>query len=149
MSKINEAKNKIKRVEHIFDEISDKCLNLIKYVKDNRYTEKSKIVQELSSSCEIDDDQALSIVLSTCNLLAQDAIQFLEQKDNFNILTIEKNLEDCQFIAEIWSGDAYDDSEIDGLNAFRRDIEDQYLTLTTYDKLLTKCQAEYLKLAKK
>lgn len=147
MSKINEAKNKIKRVEHLFDEISDKCLNLIKYVKDNKYTEKSKIVQTLCETCEIDDDQALSIVLTTCNLLAQDAIDFLEQKDNFNILTIDQDFEDCQFIAEIWSGDAYGVTEIEGLDAFRRDIEDQYLTLTNPENLLRKCQTEYLKLA--
>jgi hypothetical protein len=149
MSRINNTSKKLKKVEYLFEDITEKCLKLIRYVGDTKYTESSKIVQRLAETCEIDDEQALSIVLNTCKLLAQDSIDFLDQKDNFDILTIETDFENCQFIAEIWNGDAYDTTECEALDEFRKDIENQFSTLKDTEKLIIKCQTEYISLVKR
>lgn len=149
MSKISDTSKKIRKVETLFEDISDKCMKIINYVRKNKYTESSKIVTELADTCDIDIEQSLSVVMSTVNLLVQDAVDFMDQKDYFDILNTETDFENCQFIAEIWNGDAYNTTECEALDDFRRDIEDQYSILRDSDKLLKKCQSEYIALCKR
>jgi hypothetical protein len=149
MSKISDASKKMKKAEFLFEDISEKCLKLVKHVSKNKYTEDSDIVKKLANTCEIDEEQSLSIVMNTVNLLTQDSLDFLNQKDAFDIFNPDQNLDECQFIAEIWNGDAYETTECDALDDFRRDIDDQYATLKDSNKLLDKCQKEYIELCKK
>lgn len=149
MSKISDASKKMKKAEYLFEDISEKCLKLVKHVSKNKYTESSEIVKKLAETCDIDEEQSLSIVMNTVNLLTQDSLDFLNQKDAFDIFNPDENLDECQFIAEIWNGDAYETTECDALDDFRRDIDDQFLTLKDSNKLLDKCQKEYIELCKK
>jgi hypothetical protein len=149
MSKISDASKKMKKAEFLFEDISEKCLKLVKHVSKNKYTEDSDIVKKLANTCDIDEEQSLSIVMNTVNLLTQDSLDFLNQKDAFDIFNPDENLDECQFIAEIWNGDAYETTECDALDDFRRDIDDQYVTLKDSNKLLDKCQKEYIELCKK
>jgi len=73
--------------------------------------------------------QAAEILQETSLEWAKDAIRVIEEIDRFIAMpdndTFKINLEGCPFLAEVWNGDAYDKTGVDGLRELLSDLKGQ------------------------
>lgn len=135
MDKFKHTSALISRIEKISKKIIKKSLPIMDSLKN----EDSNLVDDLM--CEIPEryssrTDALSDLQNASMTWIIDAEAVLRELPSFIIETegkfqINEDHNECPFLCQVWKGDMYDASEIEGLNALRDDLTKQLSEITS------------------
>ena len=125
----------MKEIESEQSEIVDDFLDALQEAGSAPFSGKRRFKSD--NQLEKIDREAALILLQDASLeLVKDAERVIEEIDTFVIhsvgqITINSDPEKCPFLTEVWNGDIYDKTEIDGLIDLLEDLKIQLSNVTS------------------
>lgn len=130
----------LKKIDVTSKKIIDETLKLMNQIQN----EDSELVDDLAEFRGLEEpfDRAklLEGLQNSSMFLSSDAETVRNEIENFmveddGVFVVNADHEVCPFLSEVWNGDSYDKTGIDGLKELLKDLESQLL-LVTSEKLV-------------
>lgn len=141
MSKLTALAKVLKQLNVASKKIIDASLAVMKQIQ----TTDSELVDDLIETRGLEDTERLDSEGLRANLLeelqqasmgwADDAERIRKELDHFvleeeDVYTVNADPEVCPFLTEVWNGDSYDKTGIDGLRSLLDDLNVQLKSIT-------------------
>lgn len=129
MSKLTAFAKILKRLDTTSQNIINASLKIMKRIQEV----DSELVDDLAEELNLEEDKIdrallLSALQDASLEWSVDAQRVKGEIDNFvleedDIYTVNADVETCPFLTEVWNGDLYDKTGVDGLKALLEDLE--------------------------
>lgn len=131
MSKLTAFAKILKRLDKTSQNIINASLRIMKKIQDV----DSELVDDLAEELNLEEDKVdrellLSALQDASLEWSVDAQKVTGELDNFvleeeDIYTVNADMDTCPFLTEVWNGDSYDKTGLEGLKALLEDMEGQ------------------------
>lgn len=143
MTNVNNVSKLLKSIHHVAEDIIIRTGKIRKYVQ----TDEDGLIYDLQDDYpDEDENRILDVIGDVIVSLYQDARIVLGQIDSFSECLMkeslfEKNIEKYPFLYQVWSGDVYGLTEVDGLRELLVDLQNQS-KMITIEKVLDQVKKE-------
>lgn len=130
MNKLNQLTTLLNKINDHSSGIIDNVYPIIKELK----KDDSELIEDLLDDVDIEKSEGLKILRGLAVSLIEDATKITREIDSFTnaILQgddiVENNVDNYPFLAEVWFGDLYGESDIEALQILEGDIYKQYMS---------------------
>lgn len=131
MSKLTVFAKVLKRLDSTSQNIINASLAIMKKIQNVDSELVDDLIEEKGGDSETADREALLNALQEASLdWTGDAEKVRQELDNFvleedDIYTVNADMDTCPFLTEVWNGDSYDKTGVEGLQALLTDLENQ------------------------
>jgi hypothetical protein len=144
MDKVRTLTKLLKSIHRIAKDITQKSVDLMKVLEDP----ENDIVDEIHDQIpHIPKLQILQTAQNASLTYVDDSKRVLDEIDKFiqySDSTMTLNHKECTFLSQVWHGDFYGTTELEGLFALKADLEKQ-LDQISEDHLIKTCICTYTK----
>lgn len=137
MEKLSELAKVLKRLDIVSKKIMVTALAVMKQV----HSEDSELVDDLIDERGLGDDADRAVLLAElqdaslgwtadAENVRKEIGNFIIEDDGVYTVAAVETPDECPFLTEVWSGDSYDKTGVDGMKELLKDLEEQLVGIT-------------------
>ncbi len=143
MERLNQLTKMLNTIKNLSNNIIEKSIPIMKELAE----ENNDLLEELLEKQDIDADVAIETLQNICLDLTKDAESVIEEIEPFSDAIIQgqdaldEGEDEYPFLLQVWYGDMYEESEIEGLKVLAKDLKKQ-LKQVDEDKIIDKALSQ-------